>query len=266
MRGDDPGQFDDPVGPAMDFDRRVYFAERATRFVQKFDLRGTPLLSFENASAHGATSIAVDSGGAIYLWSAQSGEIQIFFPEGPLLRVLRVAPQRNFKGPLGFSVDADGKVYVPDPAGGRVQVLSASGRLERAWRVPPAADGSATRPIFAIASSDGFVYVYDAKASRIVRFSSTGEEIAAWQEPDGTAPLFGLAVASKYVFALRAASPHLEAWMTDGKPAFTDNLGGRLDSSSAATLSFAVDPHGNMIVLDSAVPHVLQFRIHLDFP
>ena len=266
VHGDAPGQLDDPVGPAIDVDHRVYFADRAARFVQKFDLRGTPLLSFQNAAARGASAIAVDSGGAIYLLNAQAGEIQVFFPEGPLLRVLRVAPQRNFEGPFGFSVDADGKVYVPDPAGGRIQVLSSSGHLERTWRLPPMAGGAAGRPIFASAGPDGFVYVYDAKASRIEKFTSTGEQTATWPNREGAAPLLGLAAASKYVFALRGASPHLQGWTAGGQSALTDDLGGRLDVASPAKLSFAVDAHGNMVVLDSGVPRVLQFRIHLDFP
>jgi sugar lactone lactonase YvrE len=267
MKGDEPGQFDDPVGPSIDVDRRVYFADRAARFVQKFDLRGTPLLSFENAAARGASAIAVDSGGAIYVADARAGAIQVFFPEGPLLRVLRVAPQRNLEGSFGFSVDADGRAYVPDPAEARIQVLSSSGRMERAWRVPFAAGNAAGRPIAAIAGRDGFVYVCDAGTARIVKFTATGEQVAAWQDPEGPGvALLGLAVASKYVFVLRAVSPHLQIWTTDGHPVLTDDLGGRLNASTPAKLSFAVDSRGDMIVLDSGVPRVLQFSIHLDFP
>ena len=265
MKGDEPGQFDDPVGPAIDVDRRVYFADRAARFVQKFDLRGTPLLSFENAAARGASAIAVDSGGAIYVADARAGAIQVFFPEGPLLRVLRVAPQRNLEGPFGFSVDADGRAYVPDAAEARIQVLSSSGRMERSWRLPFAARNAAGRPIAVIAGPDGFVYVCDAGTARIVKFTAGGEQVAAWQDTGGPGvALLGLAVASKYVFALRAASPHLQVWTTDGHLVLTDDLGGRLNASTPAKLSFAVDPHGDMIVLDSGVPRVLQFSIHLD--
>lgn len=267
MRGDEPGQLDDPVGPAIDVDRRVYFADRAARFVQKFDLRGTPLLSFENAAARGASAIAVDSGGAIYVADARAGAIQVFFPEGPLLRVLRVAPQHNLEGPFGFSLDSDGRAYVPDAAEARIQVLGSNGRVERIWRLPLATGSPAGRPIAAIAGPDGFVYVCDAATARIVKFTSTGEQVAAWQDPGGPgAVLLGLAVASKYVFVLRAASPHLQIWTTDGHPVLTDDLGGRLGASSPAKLSFAVDPRGDMVVLDSGVPRVLQFSIHLDFP
>jgi hypothetical protein len=265
MKGDGPGQFDDPVGPAIDVDQRVYFADRAARFVQKFDLRGTPLLSFENDAARGASAIAVDSGGAIYVADARAGAIQVFFPEGPLLRVLRVAPQRNLEGPFGFSVAADGRAYVPDPAEARIQVLSSNGRMERTWRLPFSARNAAGRPIAAIAGSDGFVYVCDAGTARIVKFTSSGEQAAAWQDPEGPeVALLGLAVASKYVFVLRAANPHLQIWTTDGHSVLTDDLGGRLNASSPAKLSFAVDPRGDMIVLDSGVPRVLQFSIHLD--
>ncbi len=117
VRGTDPGQFEDPVGPAMDPIGRVYVADRATSFVQKFEASGEPLLSFENSASRTADAIAVDSGGAIYVANSRAGTMQLFFPEGDPLRILRIAPQRNSEGPFIFSIDADGKIYVPDPRG-----------------------------------------------------------------------------------------------------------------------------------------------------
>ena len=133
VRGADPGQFEDPTGPAMDPVGRVYVADRATGFVQKFEAGGVPLLSFESAAARTADAIAVDSGGAIYVANSRAGTMQIFFPQGEPLRALRIAPQRKTAGAFIFSIDADGKIYVPDPAGARVQVFSSKGEIQRIW-------------------------------------------------------------------------------------------------------------------------------------
>ena len=131
VHGQAPGQLDKPVGPAVDVTARVYFADRGTGSVKKFTVGGVPLLAFDDSAILGAAGIAVDSGGAIYVADARAGLIRVFFPEGDLLRVIRVAPQRQFEGPFIFSTGADGQIFVPDPAGGRVQVFSPRGPLLR---------------------------------------------------------------------------------------------------------------------------------------
>ena len=171
VRGTDPGQFEDPTGPAMDPVGRVYVADRATGFVQKFEAGGVPLLSFENAAARTADAIAVDSGGAIYVANSRAGTMQIFFPEGEPLRAMRIAPQRKTAGAFIFSIDSDGKIYVPDPAGARVQVFSSKGEIQRVWRIPPGDSEKAAEPFAAVADSDA-VYVGDAADGRILKFSS----------------------------------------------------------------------------------------------
>jgi hypothetical protein len=237
VRGQEPGQLDHPVGPAVDGAGRVYLADRGTGFVQKFAADGTALLSFEDAAVREASAIAVDSGGGIYVANIRAGQIRVFFPEGDLLRVFHVTPQRGFAGPYSFSVSTGGTLFVPDPTGGRIEVLSSVGRLEKVWRlvIPQASANQPAQPIATAAASDGFVYVGEARTGRIVKFSAQGEQIAAWAATASSAAhLVAVAVSPKYVFALRDGSPRLQIWTLDGQPVLSDDLGGRLAEAPEA--------------------------------
>ena len=267
VRGTEPGQLENPMGPAMDPIGRVYFVDRATSFVQKFESTGIPLLSFETYAARNADAIAVDSGGAIYVANSRAGTIQVFFPQGDPIRPLRIAPQRNFEGPFVFSIDADGRIYVPDPAGARVQVLSSHGQILRIWRVLPEAGEKAARPFAAVADSDGDVFVGDAADGRILKFARDGVQSAGFKAPDSgdASHLLGLAVAAKHLFALRGFPLQLEVWSEDGHRELVDTLEGRLSAIESAAY-LAADAAGDLVVLDPEGRRVLHFRAHLDFP
>jgi hypothetical protein len=266
VRGPDPGQFEDPTGPAMDPVGRVYVADRATGFVQKFEASGVPLLSFGSGAARTADAIAVDSGGAIYVANSRAGTMQLFFPEGEPLRVLRIAPQRKMEGAFIFSIDSEGKIYVPDPAGARVQVFDSRGRLQRIWRIPPDDSEKAAHPFAAVANSDA-VYVGDASDGRILKFTRAGVQSAAFQEPNpgDASRLLSLAVAAKQVFALRGFPLRLEVWSEDGRREAMDTLGDRLSEVKSAAY-LAGDAAGDLVVLDPESRRVLHFRAHVDLP
>src|ERR1700674_825592 len=248
VHGQAPGQLDQPIALAVDTVGRVYFADRGTGSVQKFTISGVPLLAFEDSAIRGAAGIAVDDGGGIYVADARAGQIRIFFPEGDLLRVIRIAPQRRFEGPFIFSTGADGELFVPDPAGGRIQVLTPRGEIKRVWRVSPgSADGQA-HPVAVVAGPDGFVYVGDALTGRIFKFSAGGERVAIWNDSAGAGRSWGLAVTEDHLFVLRGASPHLEVWTLDGRQELTDDLGGRLSAQPDAA-SLALAPGGELLVM-----------------
>ncbi len=267
VRGSEPGQFESPVGPAVDPLGRVYFADRTTSFIQKFEAGGRPLLCFVHPAARTADAIAVDSGGAIYVANSRAGAIQVFFPEGDPLRALRIAPQRNSEGPFVFSIDANGRIYVPDPAGARVQVFNSRGQLLKIWRILPDVSEKAAHPFAAVADHDGSVYVGDAAGGRILKFARDGVQTAGFKSPDSAdhSHLLSLAAATKHVFVLRGFPLRLEVWSEDGRRELIDTLGDRLSGVESAAY-LAADAAGNLIVLDPEARRVLRFRAHLDVP
>jgi DNA-binding beta-propeller fold protein YncE len=269
VQGNDPGQLNDPIGPAVDDEDRVYVANGGTTTIEKFEIGGVPLLSFDDPGAHSAAGIAVDRGGGIYVADARYGLIQVFFPEGDFIRSFHIAPQRNWEGPFGFSIDDSGKLFVPDPSGGRVQVFDAKGKVVHIWKFAGGASGQPGHPAMAaVDESDGSVYVGEWQTGRIVKYSTDGRQIAEFSaSPSGAAaPLLSLAASAKYLFALRDAAPHLEIWTLDGHLKMTDNLGGRLDAASPGKASLAVSGQDDLVVLNPAGPRVLRFRTHLDNP
>jgi hypothetical protein len=263
VHGQAPGQLDEPIALAVDTVGRVYFADRGTGSVQKFTISGVPLLTFEDSAIRGAAGIAVDDGGAIYVADARAGQIRVFFPEGDLLRVIRIAPQRQFEGPFIFGTDADGEIFVPDPAGGRIQVLTPRGEIKRTWSVSSGSAAGRAHPVAAVAGPDGFVYVGDALSGRIFKFNAGGERVAVWNDSASAGRSWGLAVTEDHLFVLRGGSPHLEIWTLDGRQESTDDLGGRLSAEPDAAASLALAPGGELLVMDAATSRVLRFRIHL---
>lgn len=266
MRGTEPGQLEKPIGPVVDPIGRVYFADRATSFIQKFEASGIPLLCFQTPAAHSADAIAVDSGGAIYVANLRLGTMQLFFPQGDPLRVLRIAPRRNYDGPFVFSIDADGRIYVPDPTGSRVEVFNSHGQLLRIWRIQPDATEGAARPFAAVANGDA-VYVGDAGGGRILKFTRDGVQSTEFKSPDSAdaSKLLGLAAAAKHLFALRGSPLRIEVWSEDGRRELVDTLGNRLSGVESAAYLTA-DAGGDLIVLDPEARRVLRFRTHLDLP
>lgn len=249
----------DPVG-------RVYVADRATGFVQKFEADGVPLLSFGSPAARTADAIAVDSGGAIYIANSRAGTMQIFFPEGEFLRAIRIAPQRKTAGAFTFSIDADGKIYVPDPAGARVQVFSSKGQILRVWRIPAGDSENTAQPFAAVADSDA-VYVGDGSDGRILKFSLAGKQDAIFRVPNPGegSQLLSLAVAGKQLFALRGFPLRLEAWTEDGRREAINTLGDRLSEVKSAAY-LAGDAAGDLVLLDPESRRVLHFRAHVELP
>lgn len=265
VRGAEPGQLESPAGFAADAIGRVYFADRATGFVQKFEASGIPLLCFETSAARSAGAVAVDSGGAIYVANLRAGLLQIFFPQGDPLRGLRIAPERNYDGPFAFSIDGEGRIYVPDPAGGRVQVFNSHGILLKIWRIAPHASEKTAHPFAAVAASDA-VYIGDAEANRILKFTLEGVQNAEFRMPEGdSSRLMALAIGKKHVFALTGFPLRLQVWSEEGQHELTDAMGDRLSGVESAAY-MAADAGGDLMVLDPEARRVLRFRTHLDLP
>ena len=109
MRGNGPGQLDQPVSIATDRVGDVrYIADAGSYFVHKFDWRGTPLLSFQEPGLRNPQSITLDSGGAIYVTDSQRGSAFVFLPGGERYRELRLSTRAKPDDELDVAVADDG--------------------------------------------------------------------------------------------------------------------------------------------------------------
>jgi streptogramin lyase len=263
-KGDGPGKLDGPVAFATDELNRVFFVDPASGFVHKFESKGTPLLSFEDARFHHAAGIAVDSGGAIYVADAQRGSILIYFPDGTFLHAMQSAPQPHFSGPLGISVDQDGNVYMPDPARSRVIKFDGRGRLVRSWTAPQKAAPD-ERPTAVATVEDGSVFVAYFKTGRIEKYSSDGTLVASWMtsdRPTESQSISGFTAGGGYVFAMTATPLQIHVWKLDGRHTLDGDLAEHL--GAIASPQIAVTPHSELLVLDPSAPRVFRFQMHLE--
>lgn len=265
MKGQGPGQLDAPVSFAADVLGNVLFADPADTFIHKFQANGTPLLSFQEPRVRRAAGIAVDSGGAIYVASAQQGIIFLFIPDGTFLETWPGPAARHFAGPLGFSIDDQGDLYAPDPTKSRIVKLSNRGHLLKAWPAPQKAATPGEKPSWVCAEPDKFVYVAYFATGRIEKFLSDGSWVNTWQTSgapsEDSASISGFAVAGDFVFTMAPASSSLRVWTSDGQHKLDADLGASTGKIAAPQL--AVTPRSELLVFDPAAPKVYRFRMHL---
>jgi len=267
-KGEGPGKLDAPVTFAGDSLDRVFFADPAAGLIDKFESKGTPLLSFEDTRVRHATGIGVDAGGAIYLADAQEGSVHVFFPDGTYFQSWRTAPQRHFSGVLGFGIDEVGDLYAPDPANSRVQKFNNHGRLVKSWPAPQKPASADERPSWIAAEPDNSVFVAYFSTGRIEKFSPDGVSITSWPAANtatgGPGTLSALSLGGELVFTMAAASSQVRVWTLDGQHKLDGDLAAYLGSTPVSAPQIVVTPHGELLVFDPSVPKVFRFRLHLN--
>lgn len=264
VKGDGPGQLSRPTSFTVDFAGRVYIADAGSGFVHKFDPKGEPLLSFQEAGLRFPTDIAVDNAGAIYVADSVRSSIFIFYPDGTRFRQIRCAHKGGPREALGVTVDDDGNMFVVDPDSHKIQKFNPRGRLVKVWDAGDGV-GEFAYPVKAAVGPDGLLYVVDARGNHIQRFTRDGDLVSAWgtteTAPDEIQGLSGIAMSGKYVFADDGVNHRVHVWTLDGQHKLSDDLGGRLSHDSLAP-DIAVNPDGELLVLDPVGPRVLRFRIN----
>ena len=264
-KGAEPGQLDKPAGIAVDALGNSYVADVGSHFIHKFNVRGTPLLSFQDILLNHPQSITIDSGGAMYVTDPVRGSLFVFFPNGDRYRVLRLATRPNAENVLSVAVDDNGFIYVLDAGARKVFTFTPHLRPARTWQLPPRDSNSGSYEGAIAAGHDGSLFVVDPPADRVIRFASDGHvisEISAIADRTDRKLSGELAVSSRYVFVMDADGRMLHIWTLDGKPELDVDLAPELGQGSRFAPALAVSPNGELLVLDDAEARVLRYRIN----
>ncbi|MGH9686792.1 MAG: NHL repeat-containing protein [Candidatus Acidiferrales bacterium] len=264
-RGSGPGQLDDPTCITTDTLGNIYLADDGSRFIDKFGPAGVPHLSFEDPTLKSPQSIAVDSGGAIYVTDASRGAVTIYLPSGIRLRSLRRHLRVNAENALDVAVDDDGRISVFDSEIHRVFTYTARFRLIREWQPAANVPNERIRAAAMTGAPDGSLYFVDPEGNRILHFNSDGHflsEIDAGVNGSARKLSDQIAASSQYIFAMDDNGRMLHVWSVDGTPKTDVDLAPELGQGRRPAPPIAASPRKELLVLDTPEGRVLRYRIN----
>ncbi|MGH9737201.1 MAG: NHL repeat-containing protein [Candidatus Acidiferrales bacterium] len=264
-KGSGPGQLDDPTCITTDTLGNIYLADDGSHFVHKFGPDGMPHLSFEDPALRAPQSIAVDSGGAIYVTDASRGTVTIYLPSGIRLRSLRRNLRVNAENALDVAVDDDGRISVFDSEIHRVFTYTARFRLIREWQPAANIPNEHIRAAAMTGAPDGSLYFVDPEGNRILHFNSDGHfltEIDAGANGSARKLSDQISASSQYVFAMDDDGLMLHVWSIDGASKTDVDLAPQLGQGRRPAPPIATSPRKELLVLDTPEGRVLRYRIN----
>lgn len=148
MLGSAPGQFNNPIGIAVNRQGDIYVAEEGGVRIQELSPLGQPLAQWGTpGSGPGQFNVpydlALDASGNVYVsepgpFEPGNDRIQKFSPNGvPLAQWGGPGAGRGqFNDPTGLAIDSHGNVFVVDSGNNRVEELSSTGQFVAQWDGP----------------------------------------------------------------------------------------------------------------------------------
>jgi streptogramin lyase len=120
------GQFNRPLGTAVDTSGNVYVVDRENNRVSKFNSKGEFLSQFGSAGSGNGQfkeprSVAIGPNGTIWVTDAGNARVEEFNANGEYL--LKLGPEaggNKLSGPYGIAVDNEGRVWVSDSSANKV--------------------------------------------------------------------------------------------------------------------------------------------------
>lgn len=184
-----------PTGVAVDAARnRLYVADSSVRdlrshAIRLFDLEGRYHGIFGDGAEEGLfpTYLAVDAGGNVYATDTFNARVQVFNPEGWLIKTLgeRGDAYGMFDKPKGVALDSFGNVYVVDSAWSNVQIFNPRGQVLLFFGGRGQAPGLLSNPTGLAIDGQNRIYVADAFNSRVSVYQLIN---TAAQDSEATVP------------------------------------------------------------------------------
>jgi sugar lactone lactonase YvrE len=191
-QGEADGEFNFPIGIAVDSDGTICVSDFYNARVQRFSPVGKFLSSFGTSPNPGG--LAIDREGNLYLTHLYAMKLSVHTRGGELLRQWGKAGQGDgeFDYPGGIAVSPTGRIYVADQTNHRVQMFDTDGKFLGKWGEYGTKTGQfggnisekarVGGPQFVALDATGNVYTTEASMCRIQKFTSDGKFILAWGE------------------------------------------------------------------------------------
>ncbi|MEX2113311.1 MAG: hypothetical protein WD845_09005 [Pirellulales bacterium] len=297
-RGSEPGQFDFPIGIAINRADEVFVTDFTNARVQKFSSDGKFLAAFPVSAFPGG--IALDRDENIYVAHAgippsrydeprQRDKIAVFLPAGKPLREWGKFGKGDgeFDMPGGIAISRDGRVYVADQCNRRIQVFDTQGKFLGKWGQQgfqpgefggnPHPKAFFAGPTFLASDGEGNLYTTEAPLCRVQKFDSAGKHLAAWGSSEAKPGGFG-----HYFTAFQRQNmrgPTGICFDAQGR-LWVNAIGGRIQQFTAAgeyltgfgeegtdpgkfyaPHGLAIDSHGCLYVVDAFNHRIQKFAI-----
>jgi DNA-binding beta-propeller fold protein YncE len=192
-RGTGKGEFDFPVGIAVDLNGNFLVSDTNNGRIEKFAPTGTFLdVIGTKGSGQGQlgapNGIAVDHTGNIYVADAGNHRVEKLSADGKLIAEWR-GPGAGFYGPRRIAVGPDNSIYVVDQGRTRIVKFAPDGELLSVWGTKGSGDGQFDDPAsVAVDPTANKVYVADPRNKRIQVFDSDGKFLTKWIVPEWGGP------------------------------------------------------------------------------
>ena len=185
--GSGNGQFNEPIGVAVDNSNNVYVTDMGNDRVQVFNSTGLYQFSFGSTGSgpgqfHRPYGIAIN-GGDLYVVDTGNYRIQKFSLAGAFVMQWGTQGSANgeFQRLRGIAADGLSNVFVTDDSLDRVQVFNSLGAYQNQWGATGNAAGQFRGPNgMAVDGGGGAVFVADSANHRIQRFDVNGNFYNQW--------------------------------------------------------------------------------------
>jgi len=209
-QGSDPGQFNIPIGIAINGADEIFVADHENHRIQKFDSEGKFLSEFPTLPNPGG--LAIDQDGKLYITHFPASSlakkkdmdfISVYGSDGQFMTRWGKSGdgEGEFSYPGGLVVSKDGKVYVADQTNHRIQVFDREGKFLLKWGKWGSEPGEfggkdwqnsrTGGPQFVALDSTGNVWTTEGKNGRIQKFTPEGKFLLAWGDNEDKPGSFG---------------------------------------------------------------------------
>jgi sugar lactone lactonase YvrE len=296
-RGKGVGEFDFPIGIAVDRQGEVFVTDFYNSRVQRFSALGKALASFSVLPNPGG--MAIDGEGNLYLThfsamkakeQAKPARVSVYTGEGRLVRQWGKTGSGDgeFDYPGGIAVAPSGRVYVADQTNHRVQAFDRTGKFLFKWGEYGTGHGQfggkSSRnsrvggPQFVAVDGAGNVYTTEGSVARVQKFTADAKFLLAWgrdldqagefggsflnNDKRGIHGAMGICLDDEGKLWVSAVSGRVQQFTTDGK--YLRSLGTGQGSEPGQFIvphSLASDGQGHLFVVDSYNHRIQKFAI-----
>jgi streptogramin lyase len=267
------GQFNNPVGAAVDSSGNVYVADYGNHRIQKFNPNGDFITQWGSpGDSYFAQSVAVDPSGNVYVVGNET-TIKKFDANGNLITVWENS--FNDLGSGQIATDSLGNVYAtnhyvcylsacPGPTTRfSIRKFDSNGNLTVEWGESGAGDSQFWSPRGVATDPSGNVYVADTGNHRIQIFDSNGNFISKWgiegsEEGQSSAP-YAISIdsgANVYAFV---GNDRIQKYDSTGNFITEWGYWGQAEGQFDGPGGIAVNSLGNAYVADSGNNRIQKF-------